>query len=425
MANATANRRQVVAICIGNALEWYDFSVYGYLAVTISRLFFPPGAGSTALLSTLAIFGVAFAVRPLGGIVLGHYADLVGRKSILFAVIALMTLGIGMIAVAPTYATVGVAAPLTILVARLIQGLSAGGEFGSSMSFLVELAPPGRRGLYGGWQQSGQGAATLLAGLVGSAVARGLTPEQLDSWGWRLPFLAGLIIGPIGVYMRLRLAESPEFLRHREHARGRPGLPIKTVFTQHGSRVLVGLGLVLGGAAAVYVLFLFMPTYAIRVLKLDLQASFVAPVIAGLMLTVFCPIAGYLSDLWGRKAVMATSAGLFLVAIYPAFIWLNDAPSVLRLGLVEFVFGLLMAGYSGPFGAALADMFGVGVRVTGMSIVYNVGIALFGGFAPLIVAWLIASTGNQLAPAYYVMAGLLLSFIAALVMPVKGVKGGD
>jgi MFS family permease len=415
---ANARYRQVVATCIGNALEWYDFSVYGYLAVTISKLFFPPGDSSAALLSTLAIFGVAFAVRPLGGIVLGHYADLIGRKSILFTVIAVMTLGIAMITFTPTYATIGIAAPLIMLLARLLQGLSAGGEFGSSMSFLVEHAPPRRRGLYGGWQQSGQGAATLLAGIVGSLVARGLTPDQLLSWGWRIPFAVGLIIGPIGLYMRLRLVETPEFLRHREQVRDRPAIPIKVVFAEHGLRVLTGLGLVLGGAATVYVLFLFMPTYAIRVLHLNLQASFVAPLIAGIMLTIFCPITGYLSDLWGRKPVMAVSAGLFLLAIYPAFIWLNDAPSVGRLAAVEFVFGLLMAGYAGPLTAALADMFAVGVRVTGMSIAYNVGVALFGGFAPLIVTWLLITTGSQLAPAYYVMAGLALSFIATLLMPV-------
>lgn len=414
---ANARYRQVVATCIGNALEWYDFSVYGYLAVTISKLFFPPGDSSAALLSTLAIFGVAFAVRPLGGIVLGHYADLIGRKSILFTVIAVMTLGIAMITFTPTYATIGIAAPLIMLLARLLQGLSAGGEF-SSMSFLVEHAPPRRRGLYGGWQQSGQGAATLLAGIVGSLVARGLTPDQLLSWGWRIPFAVGLIIGPIGLYMRLRLVETPEFLRHREQVRDRPAIPIKVVFAEHGLRVLTGLGLVLGGAATVYVLFLFMPTYAIRVLHLNLQASFVAPLIAGIMLTIFCPITGYLSDLWGRKPVMAVSAGLFLLAIYPAFIWLNDAPSVGRLAAVEFVFGLLMAGYAGPLTAALADMFAVGVRVTGMSIAYNVGVALFGGFAPLIVTWLLITTGSQLAPAYYVMAGLALSFIATLLMPV-------
>src|SRR5690349_7018572 len=176
------------------------------------------------------------------------------------------------------------------------------------------------------------------------------------------------------------------------------------------------MGLVLGGAATVYVLFIFMPTYAVKVLKLDLQASFTAPLIGGAMLTIFCPLFGLLSDHRGRKVVIGTSIALFLVAVYPAFVWLNAAPSTGRLVMVEVLFGLLMAGYAGPFGAALAEIFAVGVRVTGMSAAYNFGIAIFGGFAPLIISWLIGVTGNPLAPAYYVMAGLALSLLSLLLV---------
>jgi MFS family permease len=417
MSKPTANTRQIVAACIGNALEWYDFTIYGFMAVTLSKLFFPAGAEAAALLSTLAIFGAAFVVRPFGGVILAHYADRVGRKSMLFIVIGLMTVGMLLITFAPTYATAGIAAPIIVLVARLIQGLSAGGEFGSSMSFLIEHAPDGRRGLYGGWQQSSQGAATLLAGIVGGIVAQQLTQDQLLSWGWRIPFLIGLLIGPIGFYMRLKLQETPEFIVHRAAAGPAEAMPIKVVLAEQKKRLLISVGLVLGGAATVYVLFIFMPTYAIRVLHLDLKASFSAPLMGGAMLMVFCPLSGLLSDRHGRKAVMGVSVALLLISIYPAFVWLNASPSVGRLVLVEAVFGLLMAGYAGPFGAALADIFPVGVRVTGMSVAYNFGIAIFGGFAPLIIAWLIGVTGNPLAPAYYVMAGLLLSLVATLSMP--------
>jgi MFS transporter, MHS family, proline/betaine transporter len=408
---------QVVATCIGNALEWYDFTIYGYLAATIAKLFFPPGNETAALLSTYAVFGLAYVVRPIGGLALAHYADIFGRKSVLFAVIALMTLGVGMIALTPTYATIGILATIIVVTARLIQGLSAGGEFGSSMSYLIEQAPPHLRGLYGGWQQAGQGAAALLAGLVGVIVAGALSPEQLESWGWRLPFLLGLIIGPVGAYMRAKLQETSEFLAYQTSLRGRPIVPLGRVLAEHKKHVLISFGLVLGGAATVYILFVFMPTYAIRTLRLGQQDAFLAPLAAGAMLTLLCPVAGYLSDRWTRRSVMLISAALFLIALYPAFVWLNSQPSVGRLVTVELVFGVLMAGYAGPFGAALGDLFPVGVRVTGMSLAYNLGVAVFGGFAPLIVTWLIVATGSPLAPAYYVMAGLALSLIATIALP--------
>jgi MFS family permease len=198
---------------------------------------------------------------------------------------------------------------------------------------------------------------------------------------------------------------------------GRPAVPLVRVLAQHKARVLISFGLVLGGAATVYVLFVFMPTYAIRTLRLSQQNAFLAPLAAGAMLTILCPVFGWLSDHCGRKSVMAVSAGLFLLALYPAFVWLNAQPDVGRLVVVELLFGILMAGYAGPFGAALGDLFSVGVRVTGMSLAYNLGVAAFGGFAPLIVTWLIGVTGSPLAPAYYVMAGLVLSLIATLAMP--------
>ncbi len=413
-----ANPTQIAAAVIGNALEWYDFIVYGYLAVTISKLFFPPGSETTALLSTFALFGVAFVMRPVGGILLGHFTDIVGRKSILFLVIALMTLGIGMIAFTPTYATIGIAAPIIMLVARLIQGLSAGGEFASATSFLVEHAPPGLRGFYGGWQMSGQGAAAFLAGLVGFLVALALTPAQLESWGWRLPFLVGLVIGPVGLFIRLKLTETPDFLRHKRAAAGtRRSLPLAEVLARHKRSLLIGLGLVLGGTASIYVLIIFMPTYAVRTLKLGMEASFMAPLISGLVQAILCPITGYLSDRVGRKRVMAVSVALALLALYPAFLWLNDRPSLGRLATVSLLGGVLISGYAGAVSTAIAELFPVEVRATGAAIAYNLGVTLFGGFAPLIVSWLIAATGNPLAPAYYVMVGLALSLAAILAMP--------
>jgi MHS family proline/betaine transporter-like MFS transporter len=417
-----ASNKQIAAAVIGNALEWYDFIVYGYLAVTISKLFFPPGSETTALLATFALFGVAFFMRPVGGILLGHFTDVIGRKSILFLVIALMTLGIGMIAFTPTYATIGVAAPIIMLIARLIQGLSAGGEFASSTSFLVEHAPPGRRGLYGGWQMSGQGAAAFLAGLVGLLLAATLTPAEVEAWGWRVPFLAGLIIGPLGFFIRLGLVETPEFLSER--AKGRPAkAPLGRALANHKTDILIGLGLVVGGTASIYVLIIFMPTYAIRTLKLSPQAAYIAPLAAGLVQAVLTPVMGRLSDRLGRKPVMATSIVLTLLALYPEFLWLNDAPSLIRLAAISVIGSALISGHAGAVSTALVELFPVSVRATGSAIAYNLGVTLFGGFAPFIVAWLIARTGDPFAPAYYVMAGLALSLVAVIFMPGRQARG--
>lgn len=401
---------------IGNALEWYDFTVYGTLAVTISRLFFPAGSGMTALLSTLAIFGVAYVLRPLGGLVFGHYADLIGRRNVLYLVIGSMTLGIALLAFAPTFATIGVAAPILLLLARMVQGFSVGGEFATATTFLVEHAPARRRYLYGSWQFAGQGAAIMLGGIIGSLVTRGLSPDALLSWGWRIPFIVGLVIGPIGFYMRTRLEETPEFLRGKG-AGTHGSAPAVSAFTHYKARMLCGLGIVLGGTASFYVLFIVMPTYAIQTLHLGLQASFIAPLVGGTTMMVGAPIGGILTDRFGRKALLLLPVAVLLILILPAFSWLAAAPSVARMAAVEFVLSLLLGLFSGAFGTAVADLFPVGVRATGMTISYNLGVSLFGGFAPLIVTWLIATTGSPLAPAYYDMAGLVLALLCIFAIP--------
>jgi len=411
-----AGRRQIAAAVVGNALEWYDFTIYGYLAVTIAKLFFSSGAGLAPLATTLALFGGAFFVRPVGGIVTGHFADLYGRRSVLLAMIALMTLGTLLIAAAPTYAVAGRFAPVTILAARLIQGLSVGGEFGSATTLLIEIAPPGRRGLYGGWQFSGQGAAILLAGIVGLSLTHALTPDEIDAWGWRLPFILGLGIGPIGIYMRWKLQETPEFQRVRAARRGRV-LPFAQVMTELKGRMVAAFGLMAGGTAAVYVLFVFMPTYAVRVLHLDMTTAFVAPLAAGAAVTIGCPIGGYASDLFGRRRVMVSAVLVLLAALYPSFLWLDAAPSLGRLALVEIFFGAIMSAYAGPLGTAIAELFPTALRATATSVSYNLGVAFFGATAPLIVAWLIVVTGSALAPAGYVMAALLISLGALIVLP--------
>jgi MHS family proline/betaine transporter-like MFS transporter len=408
---------QIAALVVGNALEWYDFIVYGYLTITISKLFFPSTSDWMPVLGTLAIFAVSFVVRPFGGMIIGTLADHFGRRKVLLGTIAAMMFATGVVAVTPTYSSVGLAAPLIILAARLLHGLSVGGEFASATALLVESAPDNRRGLYGAWQFSGQGAAILLSGLIGTLITSWLTSAEMESWGWRLPFVIGLAIGPVGMYMRARLGDSGEFLEARKRDVQTIYSPIVRTFADHKARILVGLGLVVGGTVSIYVLFVFMPTYVVRTLGLEPRSSFIAPAVAGLVLTVACPVMGYLSDRIGRKAVMACSAGALLCALYPTFQWLQVEPTVMKLVVAEVAFGLCVSAYLGALGAAMVELFPVLVRATAMSIAYNSGVALFGGAAPLIVAALIAKTGDPLAPAYYVMAGLCIALVAIAFTP--------
>ena len=414
MTVGNQNVRQIVAVAVGNALEWYDFAIYGYVAVTISKLFFPPETGWAPLLATFGLFAVSYIVRPLGGILLGHYADRYGRKELLVFVIGLMSVASAMIALAPTYRTIGIAAPSLIVVARILQGLSASGVFGSATAFLVEHAPPKNRGLYGSWQFSGQGAAIMLSGVVGMFVTHYLDPRQLESWGWRLPFLLGLVVGPIGVYIRFKLSETPEFLE--EQSRRDRSRSVIRVMAMCKYNVLIGLGLVVGGTAAFYVLFVFMPTYSVRVLHLGTAASFLAPVAAGATVAICCPLMGLISDRVGRWPMMMAAAIAFLVAVYPGFRWLQAAPSGTALVVLELGFGFLFAAYAGPGGATIAALYPVHARATAMAVAYNVGVAVFGGGAPFIVTWLIARTADPIAPAYYVMTGVFISVLALAAM---------
>ncbi|WDD95634.1 MFS transporter [Burkholderia sp. FERM BP-3421] len=416
MAGRTLNRRAVVAAVIGNALEWYDFTVFSFMAVVIAALFFPTHDEYASLLLTTATFGVAFVMRPIGGVVLGLYADRAGRKAALSLVILLMTVGMFLLAVAPTYAAIGIGAPLLIVFGRLLQGFSAGGEFGSATALLIEAAPFSKRGFYGSWQMASQASAFLIGALVGAAVTRGLSTEALHAWGWRVPFLLGLVIGPVGFYIRRHLADSEAFLHGRQSARR---ATLREVFASHGREVVCGLGSVVALTVTIYILIGYLPTFAVKQLKLPYAQSFYAVIVGNLLLTVLSPVAGAWSDRIGRKGLSLWSLGLTLVLIYPLFVWLDAAPSITRLVIVQAVLSVTLAGYYGPFGAMIAELFPAHIRSTGLSLAYNVAVMLFGGFGQFVVTWLIQATGTPLAPTYYVMAGLALSIVAVAFVPAR------
>jgi MHS family proline/betaine transporter-like MFS transporter len=414
-----ANRRAIVAATIGNAFEWYDFIVFGFLSVIIARQFFPSSNPTVSMLLTTATFGSAFLMRPIGGILLGIYADRAGRKAALSLVILLMTLSSAMMALTPNYATLGIAAPIIVVLARLLQGLSAGGEFGSATAMLIEYAPAHRRGFYGSWQNFGQFVAAVTAALMGAVITRGLSASTLDAWGWRVPFLFGMLIGPVGFYIRTRLHETPAPHDDEAHAtlRGKAASTLSTVWREHQAALWIAFGLVVSSSVAQYVLNVYLPVYAVSQLKLPVSAPFIVLMVTGTLRMILIPLFGLLSDRIGRKPVMGASMALYVLCIYPLFLWLVAAPSLPRLLATEVVFAVLMAAALGPASTALAELFPAQVRATGLSISYNVATTLFGGFSPFLVTWLIAATGDKMMPAYFVTAAMLVGLVALWPMP--------
>ncbi len=410
----TSKTSQIAAAVIGNAFEWYDFIAFGFLTLVIARLFFPAGNEYASLLLTTATFGVGFFMRPVGGIVLGMYADRRGRKAALQLIIALMTAAIAIIAFAPTYATVGVAAPLIIVFARLLQGFATGGEFASATVFLIESAPAGRRGFYGSWQMVGQGLAVLLGALLGALVTRALSPEALDSWGWRVPFLFGLLIGPVGLYIRRHLSETDAFVEARSTSSGEHKL--MTTLSTYLKEKLASFGTITFGTIAFYVILLYMPTFARTQLHLQLDEAFLAQAVSLAWMILLIPIFGLLSDRVGRKPLMIAALLLYLVLVYPLFTWVYNMPSFTNLMIMQVTLCGILAAFYGPVSTVLAEQFPARTRSTRLSIAYNAAVMVFGGFAQFFVTWLIEATGSSVAPAFYVMFGAAVGLLAAFFL---------
>jgi MHS family proline/betaine transporter-like MFS transporter len=398
-----------MATTIGNALEFFDFTVYGFLALVVGKLFFPTFDSNGQLLLSVASFGVGFIMRPLGGIVIGAYADRAGRKKALTLTISLMALGCAMIAFTPTYAVIGVAAPAVIVLARLIQGFSAGGEVGASTTLLVEHATPANRGYMASWQVASQGLGVMLGAAVVAALTFCLTPEAMRSWGWRLPFVAGLLIAPAGMYIRRHLEESLQIVSAKAARPRESSLAI--VCSQHGKTVLAAILSMTGSTTAAYVVAFYLPMYAVRELGLAPAAALFGAALTGLISFAFAPIVGKLSDIAGRKSLILWGRIALVVLIYPGFRWLDSSPTPVVLYLVLGMFSLGLVVQTVPGITMLPEMFPKAVRASGMSLVYSVGVALFGGFAPLVSTWLLKITGNRLAPAWYLVAMTLVSLM--------------
>ena len=408
----TSTFKVLAAASIGNALEFYDILIYGYFAVTISKLFFPTADPTTALLLTFGTFGISYLVRPFGALVLGAYADRNGRRAAMLLSIVIMTAGTGLMAIMPTYATVGILAPIAVLVARLLQGFAVAGEFGSATAFLVEHSKD-RKGFFASFQWFGQGVAAVLSSLFGVILYGWLTTEQLEGWGWRVPFFFGLLIGPIGLYIRKHVGETPEF---RDH--GPAHAPLRQMFAAHWDRLLMCIGIVVLSTSSNYII-LYMPTYAIRQLHLPQSLAFTATLIGGLLLTFCAPLFGHLSDRVGRVRMMVIVSALFAVSAYPSFVLLVANPSLAGIVALVCWLSLLKAAYSGTLPALMAELFPTATRSTGIAVAYNTSVPIFGGTAPLIATWLVATTGSQVAPSYYLIATSVLSLVVLVVIHMR------
>ena len=403
-------RTVVVAATIGTALEWFDLVVYGFFAVTIAKLFFPSASELTSLLVALSTFGASYLMRPLGALILGSYSDRYGRKRGLTLSIALMAVGTLLIAVTPSYASIGIAAPMIVVAARLIQGISAGGEFGASTSFLVEHSPRHQRGFYASFQMAAQGGTAVLASLFGTLLSHYLSPEQMLDWGWRVPFFFGLLIIPIAYVIRRHVDETPVFSND-----ARATSPVRATFQDNKVRLALAIGIYVLVTSSSYVIVLYMPTFATRELGIDSSLAFAGTLLMGALQMVACPIAGAIADRKGRKTTLLVAAALIGLVAVPLFAWLIASPTPFAFIVICAVLGVAISGYQGPMPAVLSELFPSRVRTTGLALTHNLAVALFGGFAPLILTWGISATHSRLVPAVYIAVAAVISVISLLI----------
>ena len=408
-----AGRRAIAAAAIGNAFEWYDFTVYALFAIYIAKAFFPGSDPTTGLVKTFLAFGLGFVVRPLGAIVLGIYGDRAGRKAVLMATIGLMAIGTAIIAFSPGYAAIGVGAPILLLAGRVLQGFSAGGEVGGATALLIEHAPAHRRGEFASWIQATMAASNVMGALVAFAVTSLLTQGQLEGWGWRLPFAFGLLIAPVGLWIMRTLDETPEFKREQERQKITPARPMKTLLTDYPMVVLKGATFSILWTVSSYALVIYMPTFAQRTFGYTPSQTFGAMLVSNSLMVAACVLAGVASDRVGRRNVLLAAAAWLVVLVLP-LIWLLQAShSQLTLTFVETLLCIGVGAFVGVAPSTLAEMFPVQVRSTGVSLCYNLAVTIFSGFAPAVLAFL-TGRGNIFAPGWYVIIAAVLAGPALL-----------
>ena len=407
---AVSPRRQAFAGGVGNVLEWYDFAVYGFLAPVMAPLFFPQEDTLSGLINTYGIFAAGYLMRPIGGIIFGHIGDRLGRKKALQLSIAMMAIPTVLVGLLPVHAQAGAAAAALLVLLRLVQGISVGGELIGSMSYLVETAPPRHRGLVGSWSVCGGVAGILLGSLVASVVTSLVGEAAMSDWGWRVPFLLSAVIFVLGSWLRRSLAESPEFEAAAESG-ATEGNPLKEVLQQLPLRVLHLSTSILLFATSFYLLFVWMPTYLTDIVQPPVAHALMINTATMALLLLMIPLGGHLSDRFGRKPVMLWATAIMGVSIYPLFLVIDHGVMIQAL-MIQTGLAILIGMIQGPLPAFMVECFPVNNRYTAIGLSYNITLALFGGTAPMVATWLIKVTGNIASPALYLAVLAVISVVA-------------
>ena len=409
--------RNTIGGSIGNVLEWYDFAVFGYFAPLIGSQFFPSENPTASLIKAFGVFAAGYLMRPLGGVVFGYIGDRMGRKKALELSVAMMALPTTILGLLPTYETVGILAPILLVLLRLIQGVSVGGELIGSMSFISEIAPPNKRGFYGSWTLFSATGGVMVGSLIATIAHAVFPAHTLTAWGWRLPFLAGFLIGLFGLWMRRDMPETPEFKQLREEGEVTAN-PILEVLRHHSREIahVAALVAIMGGGF--YMLFVWWPTYLTKMVKPPIFHALLVNTIAMLLYVGLIPLVGLLSDRIGRKVILAFAGLMLAVLAYPLFCWTDHSIFAGALA-AQLTFALFMSGTAAPLPAAMVEMFPARTRFSGVAIGYNITLGVVGGTAPLVSTWLVSLTGDIAAPAYYLIALALVSFTAALFLKKK------
>jgi metabolite-proton symporter len=402
----------VIRVSSGNFLEMYDFMVFGYYASAIGRAFFPSGNPFLSLMLSLMTFGAGFLMRPLGAIVLGAYTDRHGRRAGLLLTLGLMSVGILSIACTPGYATIGLLAPLLVLMGRLLQGFSAGMELGGVSVYLSEIATPGHKGFYVSWQSGSQQVAVMFAALVGVVLSAKLPPEKMTAWGWRVPLLLGCLIIPFLFTLRRSLQETDEF-KARKH---RPNTSeILRSLTANWGIVVIGTMMVTMTTVSFYMITAYTPTFGNSVLHLANIESLIVTLCVGASNLLWLPVMGAFSDRIGRRPILLVFTVLMLITSYPAMLWLVREPSFTRLLTVELWLSFIYGSYNGAMVVFLTEIMPIDVRTSGFSLAYSLATAVFGGFTPAISTYLIHLTGNRAVPGLWLSFAAGCGLVAALI----------
>ena len=416
--NSTQAKRNLIGGVVGNILEWYDFAVFGYFAPILGAQFFPSDDSLASTLNAFGVFAAGYVMRPLGGVLFGHFGDRLGRKRALELSVFLMAIPTTLVGLLPTHSEVGVAAAVLLVALRLFQGLSVGGEYIGSIAFLAEIAPPNRRGLWGSLTSCSSNAGLMLGSAVAAVSHYFIAPADLQAWGWRVPFLLGIVVGAVGLWLRRGLTETEQFEALKEHG-GIQENPVMAVLRSNPGNVarLVGLLMLFGGGF--YTVFVWWPTYLSTIVKPPIPHALFINTICIIVIMGLAPMTGLLSDLTSRRAVMVPAILGVGIAVYPLIVW-TDHGSFAAAMASQLMLTALLSGICGPLAATMAEMFHTRHRYSGVAIAYNTVVGFVGGTAPLVCTWLIARTGAIAAPAYYLIFLAVVSLCAAVGLKSRG-----